>query len=122
MHTDRTFPAHCRLRSREDFARVYQSDFVAADDVLVIHAVESLANEPRLGLSVSRKVGNAVIRNRWKRRIREAFREVRRDLPPLDLIVRPRKGAKLDYHAIVRSLPQLARRLARKVRGKHDRT
>ncbi len=49
---------------------------------------------PRLGVTVSRRVGNAVVRNRLKRRIREWFRRKRRALPEgLDLVVIGRRGA-----------------------------
>jgi len=48
---------------------------------------------PRLGLTVSRKVGNAVVRNRVKRSIREWFRIVKGDLQARDLVVIARPGA-----------------------------
>ncbi|NDH95806.1 MAG: ribonuclease P protein component, partial [Planctomycetia bacterium] len=42
----------------------------------------------RLGLSVSRRVGHAVVRNRWKRRLRDVFRRLRERLPAgLDIVV-----------------------------------
>ena len=115
-----SFPGEVRLKTREDFARVRRSDLVAADDVLVVAATRAPGDSARLGLAVSRKVGNAVVRNLWKRRIREAFRQLRSQLPPLDLVIRPRKGAECDYHAILRSLPRLARRLERKAAARAD--
>lgn len=109
------FGRQYRVRTQEDFSRVYRHNCVAADEILVIRACRAPSDSARLGLSVSRKVGNAVVRNRWKRRIREAFRLHRAQLPALDLVVRPRKGAVCDFHAIYDALPQLARRLERKV-------
>ena len=48
----------------------------------------------RLGLSVSRRIGNAVVRNAWKRRLREAFRVARRKIPAgHDYLVVVRSGA-----------------------------
>ena len=48
----------------------------------------------RLGLSVSRRIGNAVVRNAWKRRLREAFRVARRKIPAgQDYLVVVRSGA-----------------------------
>ena len=113
---DFSFSRRFRLRTPAEFDRVYRAKVFAADDVLVMNACASGLNHPRLGLSVSKKVGNAVIRNRWKRLIREAFRLSRADLPGgIDLVVRPQKEAVPELAAITRSLGSLARRVAKRL-------
>lgn len=113
---DERFPRKYRLRTRTDFDRVYQNDAYAADRVLVVRGCKNGLPYPRLGLSVSRKVGGAVVRNRWKRLIREVFRKCRSELPVgLDLVFRPRRGAEPDYAAISESLPKVARQLAKRL-------
>lgn len=117
MEPDQTFPKRYRLLRQAEFDRVYQSQRYAADHVLVLTAVENGLAITRLGLSVSRKVGNAVCRNRWKRLIREAFRLYLDQFPPgFDLVVRPRKGAIADWAAIAGSLPKLVRQVTRRPR------
>lgn len=69
----------------------------------------------RLGLSVSKRVGNAPTRNRWKRLIREVFRKHRSEMPPIDVVVRPKKGAVADYASVSISLPALVSRAIRKL-------
>jgi ribonuclease P protein component len=63
----------------------------------------------RIGITASRKVGNAVVRNQFKRRIREWFRTHRDELDPgLDLLVIARRsGARLDSGALDRRLRHL---------------
>ncbi len=88
------FPRRVRVLAAGDFARVFAARRTAAAGSIVLHACPA-AHDPtavRLGLSVSRRVGNAVVRNRWKRRLREAFRVVRPRLPPGNdfvIVVRP---------------------------------
>ncbi|MEE2825137.1 MAG: ribonuclease P protein component, partial [Planctomycetota bacterium] len=103
-------------RSRTDFERVHQSDLYVADRTLVVKAVDNGTAETRLGLSINRRVGCAVIRNRWKRLIREVFRLQRARLPlGLDLVVRPRRGARCDYQKVATSLPKLVAQLNRRL-------
>lgn len=110
--SDSRFPKSVRLRRQSEFDRVYGGDVFAADNVLVIKAVRNDLAVSRMGLSISRKVGNAVVRNRWKRRIREAFRNHQATLPAgIDFVVRPKKGAECNYAAIERSIPRLLQRI-----------
>jgi ribonuclease P protein component len=93
---DRGLPKAARLLRPADFARVYGRKRSAAAGPIVVYAAPNslLDGGVRLGLSVSRRIGNAVTRNRWKRVLREAFREVRGDLPVgNDFIVVVRSGA-----------------------------
>ena len=110
------FPKSSRVRKQADFDAVYRDSVHAADDVLVVQAVRNGRKTTRLGLSIGRKVGNAVVRNRWKRAIREVFRKSVQQFPVgIDIVVRPRKGAELSYAAIERSLPRLVARIGKKL-------
>lgn len=110
------FPKQVRLRKQAEFDRVYGERAYAADDVLVMNGCRNELDHTRIGLSLSRKVGNAVVRNQWKRLIREAFRTQQDDLPrDLDIVVRPRRGAAPDFHGIQTSLRTLALRIGRKL-------
>jgi ribonuclease P protein component len=86
-------PKAARLRRRREFLLVQQRGTrLYAGDVLVL-ALASGSGRPRIGITVSSKIGNAVARNRVKRWVREAFRAVQTDLPAVDLVVVARSGA-----------------------------
>ncbi|MCC6126135.1 MAG: ribonuclease P protein component [Pirellulales bacterium] len=106
-----------RLRRDADFKRAYDRRCSASDGILLVFGEANGLPHPRLGLSVSRKVGNAIARNRWKRLIREAFRLTRAKMPiGLDLVVIPRSKEPPELSAILESLPRLARRIEQKLR------
>ncbi len=93
---NRGFPRTARLLRPAEFASVYDRRQSAASGPLVVYAAANglAGGGVRLGLSVSRRIGSAVVRNRWKRRLREAFRMVRSALPPAtDLVIVVRSGA-----------------------------
>ena len=100
-----------RLTRSEDFARVYCHGTHQADPSLVVNVAANDLPFCRIGLSVSRHVGGAVVRNRWKRAIREAFRLNQDGLPTgFDIVVRPRRGATLCRKQVDRSLCELVSR------------
>ncbi len=107
------FSAEFRLRSSADFDLVYRRKCSVSDGLILVFVRGNELPHPRLGLSVSRKIGNAVVRNRWKRLLREAFRLSRLDLPPgIDIVVIPRAGAEPTLEPLKRSLVRLVARAA----------
>ena len=64
-----------RLSRSADFERVYRQGRSVSNRFLVLYAFpQGHTSEKRVGISVSRKIGGAVVRNRVKRLLREAFR------------------------------------------------
>lgn len=118
MPESQRFPKAAHLRSEADFERVYARKCKAADGVLLVFADRNDLGLTRIGLSVSKKHGGAVIRNRLKRLLREAFRLSQAELPTgLDLIAIPLDGEKATLEGYRRSLEKLATKLARRLSG-----
>ena len=83
------------LKRNEDFRRVYARGKSYANRYLVMYALENQTDKNRLGISVSKKVGNSVVRHRVIRLSRESYR-IREESfnSGLDMVVVARKSAK----------------------------
>lgn len=126
------FPKRHRIKHSDDFSAIIRGGAFAADDILVVNVrrspvgdVDADASPPRsvqasrLGITIARKTGPAVVRNRWKRWIREAFRTQRSELPVgIDIIVRPKRDAVGSFTAVAKSLTSTVRRAANKLSSK----
>lgn len=114
-----SLPKSARVRRSAEFRHTLDQGVKAVSREIVVYRGEPSTALPvpgaRLGLIVSKKVGNAVVRNRVKRQVREAFRLLRPDLPantPNDLVVIARPdAAKASSADIARSLTYCLRRL-----------
>jgi len=84
-----------RLTHAKQFEAVHSARVQKARGPLAVSGLPNGLDRSRLGLSVGRRIGGAVVRNQAKRVVREAFRLCAKDLPGgLDLVVavRPRRG------------------------------
>ncbi len=83
-----------RLTDSSEFERVYKRGKAYRGKYFAVHAFSNDAGVARLGLSVSRKVGTAVVRNAIQRRLREIFHAELRGLSlDLDIVVSARPAA-----------------------------
>jgi ribonuclease P protein component len=102
-----------RLKSPKDFRQTYQKGKSIANAYLVLYFRKNLKDKYRIGISVSKKVGKAVVRNRVKRRLREICR-LNEDIFPkgFDLIFVARVRIKdASYHRMEKSLLDLVRKI-----------
>lgn len=110
---ERLAPEH-RLRHRVDFLRCYRRGRRLHGSLATLHFVPNQHEHPRMGITASRKVGRAVVRQRLKRRVREVYRRWshRGQLPPLDMVVHLKPAAATATFAELEGeLQRLLRRL-----------
>jgi ribonuclease P protein component len=79
-----------RLRRRAEFTRVYEQGARLRGRFMTCFALPNGLDSPRLGIAASRKIGNAVTRNKAKRRVRELYR-AHKPLKPIDIVFVPRR-------------------------------
>ncbi len=97
------------LKKNRDFQIVYRKGKSYANKYLVMYVLENQTEKNRLGISVSKKVGNSVIRHHLTRLIRESYR-LHEDMfnSGLDIVVIARNTAKeVSYHEIESALLHL---------------
>lgn len=117
--SDFRFPKTRRVTKGGDFTRAMRRGGFAADGMLVVFALPRSGDHDtptRLGVTIPKKTGNAVVRNQWKRLIRESFRTQQASIPAgFDIVVRPKKDAVLEWAIIRRGLPKLANKAIRRI-------
>ena len=97
------------LKKNQDFQNVYKNGRSYANKYLVMYVLKNEKEKNRIGISVSKKVGNSVIRHHLTRLIRESYR-LHEDMfnSGLDIVVIARVTAKdIGYHQIESSLLHL---------------
>lgn len=99
------------LKNTRQFSQVYKNGISHADKNLVLIVLDNKSDCNRLGISVSKKVGNSVVRHHLSRLIRESYRLHENMFNSgLDMVVVVRKGAaNIDYHTVEASLMHLAK-------------
>lgn len=76
-----SFPKAKRLLANSQFRAVMARRLSARDGLLVLYVLENGLGYPRLGVSIGKSCGTAVVRNRLKRLLREAFRQNQQHIP-----------------------------------------
>lgn len=99
------------LQKNKEFQRVYDFGKSYANKYLVMFVMPNGSERNRLGISVSKKVGNSVIRHQVKRRIKESYRlQEDKFISGIDIVIIARASAKdISYNQIESALMHLGR-------------
>lgn len=109
------FRPHEHLRKPQEFQAVYDARRSSADGTLIVYGRRNEQPHSRLGLSVSKKFGGAVQRNRIRRLLREAYRLNQETFPPgYDWVLIPRTQPEYTLDAFARSLRKLVPQTVKK--------
>ena len=109
------FPRSIRIVRSSDYRTLYKTGRKVHSEHFVLFGRTNGVGHPRLGITVSRKIGSAVVRNRIKRIFREIFRRSLHEIPgQLDIVVNAKAGCiGIDYRELRSEFLNAAQRLAR---------
>ena len=111
-----------RVKRNEDFQKIIQARKSVACKEFVLYSLKNEYEHMRIGFSVSKKLGNAVTRNRIKRQVREMAREVFDSNYSYDYVLIVRNGyLEKDFHQNLQSLQVLYSRM-NKINKKKENT
>ncbi len=117
-HPAERFGKEARLRRRAEFLKVQEQGQKITAECLLALVLPNPGGQTRIGLTVSNKVGNSVVRNKIRRRLRELYRKRQPTLPKgLDVVVIARNSAaEADFAALTRAFDRVANELQRRFR------
>jgi len=103
-----------RVRARAEYRAVYETGGAIHTAHLVFYALAAEAGVRRLGITVPKKTGKAVERNRIKRLVREVFRRERGSLPDGCVLVvnAKRDASRLDFEGVTLAFARVCERLS----------
>lgn len=99
-----------RVKREQDFSAIFKQGKNFANRKFVLYKLEKDQPHFRVGLSVSKKLGNAVVRNRIKRLLRHVLQAHRDQMGKEDFVIIARKGVEdLNYQEVEKNLLHLLR-------------
>ncbi|WP_226677710.1 ribonuclease P protein component [Rossellomorea aquimaris] len=116
-----------RVKKNKEFQEIFKKGTSVANRQFVLYLLKKEDPQPfRIGISVSKKIGNAVCRNQIKRYVRQVFLELQDEVhDQYDYLIIARKpAAEMDFHEVKGSLTHVLKRgkvLKRSSYGKYDK-
>lgn len=115
---DQSYPPEVRLRKKEEYDHVLARKCSIRGKFLMVYGCENEVGHARLGRIVSKRWGNAIARNRFRRWLREAFRRNKTALPAIDFVVMIVQQIGINYAAVEAELKSLPAEVEQKLKRK----